>query len=313
MGSGDWFRTIVRKKKTKLLKGSASQQSNGFKQRNQANKRFSKLLIAACNGNDSGITIEDLAATRIQTAFRRYRARKTLRCLKGMKRLNVLANGHPVKKQASTTLSYIQSWSRIQAEIRDRRASMVTEVRSRQKRQENQMKLEAKLHDLEVEWCGGPESIEEIIARIQLREEAAVKRERAMAYAFSHQWRANSGIGLGPFFYEVGKGNWGWSWIERWTAARPWEPRIPALSTSPKRAPTKTPSKVSKSTNQALPKALCQVKPTLADAKSSTKRSSLPNEEKAVAREPKTNSISSSQQKPKNQKAKEQKISSQTG
>lgn len=29
--------------------------------------------------------------------------------------------------------------------------------------------------------------MEEVVARIHLREEAAVKRERAMAYAFSHQ------------------------------------------------------------------------------------------------------------------------------
>lgn len=40
---------------------------------------------------------------------------------------------------------------------------------------------------LQVEWSNGPETMEEVLARIHLREEAAVKRERAMAYAFSHQ------------------------------------------------------------------------------------------------------------------------------
>lgn len=39
----------------------------------------------------------------------------------------------------------------------------------------------------QVEWSGGPETMEEILSRIQQREEAATKRERAMAYAFSHQ------------------------------------------------------------------------------------------------------------------------------
>ena len=38
-----------------------------------------------------------------------------------------------------------------------------------------------------MEWCGGPEAMEEILARVYQREEASVKRERAMAYAFSHQ------------------------------------------------------------------------------------------------------------------------------
>ena len=37
------------------------------------------------------------------------------------------------------------------------------------------------------EWCGGSDTMEEIVSRIHQREEAAFKRERAMAYAFSHQ------------------------------------------------------------------------------------------------------------------------------
>lgn len=77
-------------------------------------------------------------------------ARKNLHSFKRIERLQVLAQGHSVKKQASTTLSYIQSWSKIQAQIRARRICMVTEGRIRQKKQDNQLKLEAKLHDLEV-------------------------------------------------------------------------------------------------------------------------------------------------------------------
>lgn len=79
-----------------------------------------------------------------------WQARKTLRHLKGTVRLQVLTQGHTVKKQASNTLNYIHSWSRIQAQIRARRLSMVTEGRIRQKKLENQLKLEAKLHELEV-------------------------------------------------------------------------------------------------------------------------------------------------------------------
>ncbi|XWS28056.1 hypothetical protein CRYUN_Cryun25bG0033100 [Craigia yunnanensis] len=79
---------------------------------------------------------------------------------------------------------------------------------------ENQLKLEAKLHDLEVEWCGGSETVEEIFSRIQQREEAAVKLERDMAYAFSHQWRENASQYLGQASYGLGKENWGWSRME---------------------------------------------------------------------------------------------------
>ncbi|XP_072999136.1 protein IQ-DOMAIN 9-like [Typha latifolia] len=301
MGSRDWFRTIVSKKKakkdhSKLGKEPCSKESNESKWRSRAHKKFYKSYAsAASNGNPgySHMTIEDFAATRIQTAFRRFKARKALRCLKGVKRLHVLTQDYSVKKQASMTLSHIQSWSRIQGEIRSRRAFMVTEERNRQKKQENQLKLEAELHGLEVEWCGGSETIEEIIERIQHREEAAVKRERAMAYAFSHQWRASPGINLGPFIYEDGKRNWGWSWTERWIAARPWEPRIPANSMSPKKAQTGTASKVLRDTNQSALNLPSTVKPTLGDGKGSTKRSALPTNGKVVAGEPKLKVASS--------------------
>jgi hypothetical protein len=125
---------------------------------------------------------------------------------------------------------------------------MVTEGRNRKKKQENQMKLEAKLHNLQVEWNGGSDTMDDILARIQQREEAAVKRERAMAYAFNHQWRARSATSLGNFSYEMGKGGWGWSWLDRWIAARPWEPRSLVHPENPKKTQAK---KENGSTNQS--------------------------------------------------------------
>lgn len=47
--------------------------------------------------------------------------------------------------------------------------------------------LSSSLNGLQVEWCGGADSMDGILSRIHDREEAAVKRERALAYAFSHQ------------------------------------------------------------------------------------------------------------------------------
>ncbi|PKI61817.1 hypothetical protein CRG98_017794 [Punica granatum] len=107
--------------------------------------------------------------------------------MKGIVRLQILTQNNTVKKQAATTLGYLHCWSKIQSNVRARRLCMVTEGQIKQKKLENQLKLEAKLHDLEVEWCGGAETMEEILGRIHQREEAAVKRERAMAYAFNHQ------------------------------------------------------------------------------------------------------------------------------
>ncbi|XP_065879893.1 protein IQ-DOMAIN 9 isoform X2 [Euphorbia lathyris] len=256
MGSGDWFKTIISLKKVKVhgskqVKGSSrSAKSKGFKSKN----RGSKESVSSINNNAIilGIPVEDLAATRIQTAFRAYVARKALRRLKGAMRLRDLSQNYSVKKQATTTLNHLHSWSNIQSQIRARRQCMVTEDRLRQKKLENQLKLEAKIHDLELEWSGGSETMEETLARIHQREEAAVKRERAMAYAFSHQWRANSSQYLGLVNYEFGKANWGWSWKERWIAARPWEIQVPApRSISPKQVQHKQAKKGGKSTNSS--------------------------------------------------------------
>lgn len=51
-----------------------------------------------------------------------------------------------------------------------------------------------------MEWNGGSETMEEVLARIHLREEAAVKRERALAYAYSHQVSQFIGISVLNFF-----------------------------------------------------------------------------------------------------------------
>ncbi|KAG2685254.1 hypothetical protein I3760_10G116900 [Carya illinoinensis] len=205
-------------------------------------------------------------------------ARRTLRRLKGAVRLQVLTQAYSVKRQATTTLSHLHTWSNIQSHIGARRLCMVTEGRLRQKKLENQLKLEAKLHDLEVEWCGGPEAMEIVLARIHQKEDAAVKRELAMAYAFSHQ---NRGLGN----YELGRTNWGWSWLERWIAARPWESRVPSKSITPKKAQSRQPSKVAKNVNSPTSKKDVSVKPALTNGKGTTKarRLSYPVVEKSSA------------------------------
>lgn len=294
MGSGDWFKTIISKKKSKRAKSKhaklAGQLPNGD---NQTNQKLNGP--SSSSDHEDNAALEEWAATRIQNAFRKYKARKTLRCLRGVKRLRVVGQANPVKKQTAATLSYIQSWNKLQSEIRNRRAFMVTEGRNRKKKQENQMKLEAKLHNLQVEWNGGSDTMDEILARIQQREEAAVKRERAMAYAFNHQWRARSATSLGNFSYEVGKGGWGWSWMDRWIAARPWEPRSLVHPENPKKAQTK---KENSSTN-----------PSALKLQGSITLSNSINDRKTPKKKPLTSSSPADQKKPSPSPSSDQKKS----
>lgn len=116
--------------------------------------------------------------------------------------------------------------------------------------------------------------MEEILQRIQQREVAAVKRERAMAYAFSHQWRANSSHYFGQAYYDLGKDSWGWSWKERWIAVRPWETRVPANS---KKVHSKQGDKVWKTTSPAAMKLVVAVKPSLFNGKGLHQARQLPD------------------------------------
>ncbi|KAK3145859.1 hypothetical protein QOZ80_3BG0258440 [Eleusine coracana subsp. coracana] len=69
-------------------------------------------------------------------------------------------------------------------------------------------------------------SVEDIQAKLFKRQEAAAKRERAMAYALTHQWQASSRQQRSITAFEPDKSSWGWNWLERWMAVRPWESRF---------------------------------------------------------------------------------------
>ena len=64
---------------------------------------------------------EEWAATRIHKALRGFPARKELRALKRLVRLQALVRGHTVRKQAAITLRCMQALMRVQAHVRARR------------------------------------------------------------------------------------------------------------------------------------------------------------------------------------------------
>ncbi|MFS7930513.1 putative IQ motif, EF-hand binding protein [Helianthus anomalus] len=68
-----------------------------------------------------GKSKEDVAAIKVQTAFRRFLARRKLRALKGLVRLKVLVQSQSVKRQAITTLRCMQTLARVQSQVRARR------------------------------------------------------------------------------------------------------------------------------------------------------------------------------------------------
>ncbi|MCD7470234.1 IQ-domain [Datura stramonium] len=172
----------------------------------------------------SGKSKEEVATIRIQTAFRGYLARRALRALRGLVRLKSLADGPTVKRQTSHTLKCMQTLSRVQSQISSRRIRLLEENRAlqRQLMQKHAKELES-LRKGE-EWDDSVQSKEQIEASLLSKYEAAVRRERALAYSYSHQktWK-KSPRSANLLFMDPTNPQWGWSWLDRWMGARPWE------------------------------------------------------------------------------------------
>ncbi|TKY62177.1 IQ-DOMAIN 1 [Spatholobus suberectus] len=167
---------------------------------------------------------DEVAAIKIQTAFRGHLARRALRALRGLVRLKLLMEGPVVKRQATSTLRSMQTLSRLQSQIHSRRIRMLEENQALQRQLLQKHARELETLRMGEEWDDSLQSKEQIEAKLLSKYEAAMRRERALAYAFTHQqnWK-NSSRSVNPMFMDPTNPTWGWSWLERWMAARPCE------------------------------------------------------------------------------------------
>lgn len=169
-----------------------------------------------------GKSKEENAAIKIQTAFRGYLARRQLRALRGLLRLKTYTNSSAVKRQSAATLRCLNTMEKVQAQIYSRRIRMSEENQALQR--QLQLKHERELEKLRMtgEWNDSAQSKEQVEAQLLQKQEAAIRRERALAYAFAHQWKSRSRSSM-PTFMDPNNPQWGWSWLERWISTRPWD------------------------------------------------------------------------------------------
>ncbi|XP_062181205.1 protein IQ-DOMAIN 3-like [Phragmites australis] len=168
---------------------------------------------------------EDIAATRIQAACRGYLARRANRA-RGMVRLMSLVEGLAVRRQTEEALYCMQTMTRVQTQIYSRRVKTEED----KKALKSQIKGKQSFDKTKIGegWDHSHQSKEQMEAVLTMKQEAASRRQRALAYAFSHQWRnrnpSSARAAPPPMFTDPGNPNWGWTWTDRWmAAARPWE------------------------------------------------------------------------------------------
>ncbi|XP_073122953.1 protein IQ-DOMAIN 2-like [Henckelia pumila] len=172
----------------------------------------------------AGKSEEEVAAIKVQTAFRGYLARRALRALRGLVRLKSLVDGPIVKRQTANTLKCMQSLSRVQTQIQARRLRMLEENRALQRQLLQKRAKELESLRMGEEWDDSLQSKEQIEASLLQKYEATMRRERALAYSFTHQqtWK-KSAKSSNLLFMDPTNPHWGWSWLERWMADRPLE------------------------------------------------------------------------------------------
>ncbi|KAI3758051.1 hypothetical protein L6452_05598 [Arctium lappa] len=170
-----------------------------------------------------GKSIEEIAAIKIQTAYRGYMARKDWRVLRARRRLRVMIKGQAVKRQTASALMCMQTIARVQSQVRSRtiRMAEVNKDLQRQLLQKTKKDLDRVKSSEKAAWDLSPKSKEQVEASLRKKRETVERRERALAYIHTHQqiWR-NSLRSANPTSTEP----WGWSWLDRWNAVRPWEP-----------------------------------------------------------------------------------------
>ncbi|KAM0915003.1 hypothetical protein ACQ4PT_011152 [Festuca glaucescens] len=170
---------------------------------------------------------EEEAATLIQSAFRRFMARRRL--LQELLRRCSGQEGCYAEEEPATPASASMAAS-VEVQVGESLSNLrlsddggASPSPSAQHRASHKSRPPQVFRAKE-EWDDSTLSSNVLRMRIQSRMEATTRRERALAYAFSQQLRSGGGTKKRSLRSEQGDFNVGWSWLERWMATRQAEP-----------------------------------------------------------------------------------------
>ncbi|KAF0916721.1 hypothetical protein E2562_011568 [Oryza meyeriana var. granulata] len=255
--SGKWIRTLVglrperekeragggkARKWSRLWRSSSSQRggsgnasaSEVYSETSSSADALSSVVAAVVRAppRDFRVIRQEWAAVRIQAGFRAFLARRALKALRGIVRLQALVRGRLVRRQLAVTLKCMNALLRVQERARERRAPCSADGRDSHDALAERDGRADHVKQAEEQWCDSQGSIAEVRSKIHMRHDAVAKRERGIAYALSHQPRSSkqsarpSSPARSLRNHESNRCNHDWSYIEGWMATKPWESRL---------------------------------------------------------------------------------------